>query len=62
VEAVITGNCGPNAFRTLNAAGIKVYTGASGMVKDAVEGYKRGEFDSSQGPSVGEHFGIKGGG
>jgi predicted Fe-Mo cluster-binding NifX family protein len=62
VEAVITGNCGPNAFRTLNAAGINVYTGASGMVKDAVERYKRGEFDSSGGPSVGAHFGIRGGG
>jgi predicted Fe-Mo cluster-binding NifX family protein len=58
VEAVVTGNCGPNAFRTLNAAGIKVYTGASGMVKDAVERYKRGELDSSGGPSVGAHFGV----
>jgi predicted Fe-Mo cluster-binding NifX family protein len=62
VEAVITDNCGHNAFRTLNAAGIKVNTRAGGMVKDAVERYKCGEFDSSQGPSVEEHFGIKEGG
>jgi predicted Fe-Mo cluster-binding NifX family protein len=61
VEAVITGNCGPNAFRTLNAAGIKVYTGAGGVVKDAVERYKGGELDSSGGPSVGAHFGVTGG-
>ena len=62
VEAVITGNCGPNAFRTLTAAGIGVFTGASGTIKDALDAYKNGKLDSSQGPSVGSHFGMSKGG
>ena len=58
VKAVITGNVGPNAFQTLQAAGIEVFTGASGMVKEAIEKYKKGEFKTVSGPSVGSHSGM----
>ena len=61
VKAVLTGNCGPNAFQTLNAAGIEVISGVSGIVRDAIEGYKSGELKSSSRPNVGSHFGMKGG-
>lgn len=58
VKAVVTGNVGPNAFQTLQAAGIEVCTGASGTVNEAVERYKKGEFKAVSGPSVGSHSGM----
>lgn len=42
VEAVITGHCGPKAFMTLKAAGIKVYTGSQGTVAEVLEKLKTG--------------------
>ena len=60
VKAVITGNVGPNAFQTLTAAGIGVFIGASGTVKEAVERFKKGEFTAVKGPSVGSHAGMPG--
>ena len=59
VEAVLTGNVGPNAYDTLSAAGIKIITGVSGIIKDAIEKYKNGEFKSMDKASVDSHFGIK---
>jgi predicted Fe-Mo cluster-binding NifX family protein len=59
VQAVITGNCGPNAFRTLEAADIQVFTGAGGNVREAVEKFKAGELSDSSGPNVKSHFGMQ---
>jgi len=58
VDAVITGNCGPNAYQVLSAAGIDVFVGASGSVREAVEAYRRGDLRATPGPSVGPYSGI----
>ncbi len=58
VEAVITTNVGPNAFRVLEAAKIKVFSGVTGSVKKAVEDFKAGSFDTTASPTVGEKFGM----
>ncbi len=55
-ECLITGHCGPKAFRTLQAAGIKVYTGASGTIAEAIEEFKTGALHLSVGPDVGGHW------
>ena len=51
-EVILTGNCGPNAFQTLSAAGITVIVGVPGTVREAIERYKRGEFRPATQPSV----------
>lgn len=58
VEVVLTGNCGPNAYQVLSAAGIKVITGVAGKIKEAVENYKSGQYKASSQPNVTDHFGM----
>jgi predicted Fe-Mo cluster-binding NifX family protein len=58
-EAVLTGNCGPNAERTLTAAGVKLYTGVTGTVEEAVKLFKDGKLSEAPGPNVGSHFGME---
>lgn len=60
VKAVITGNIGPNAYQTLQAAGISVVIGASGSIKEAIEKYKKGELKTAQEPTTRSKFGMHG--
>lgn len=47
VKSVITGSCGPNAFRVLRAADIDVYEWAKGSVKETIQAYKNGQLTRS---------------
>ena len=62
VEAVLTGNCGPNAYQVLSAAGIKVIIGVTGKVQDAIQDYKSGKLRASSQPNVRAHSGMGRGG
>ena len=55
---VVTGHVGPNAFRTLNAAGISIFTGANGTVKDAIAGYEAGKLARAVAPDSGSKSGL----
>jgi predicted Fe-Mo cluster-binding NifX family protein len=58
VEAILTGNCGPNAERTLSTAGIKLYVGVTGTVAEAIELFKSGKLAKASGPNVEPHSGM----
>ncbi|MHC1585056.1 MAG: NifB/NifX family molybdenum-iron cluster-binding protein, partial [Candidatus Syntropharchaeia archaeon] len=60
VNVLISGNIGPNAFQTLSAAGVKVVTGASGTVRDAIEMYRSGRLRETGSATVPAHAGMGG--
>jgi len=62
VEAVLTGNCGPNAHQVFSSAGVKVITGVSGKIKDAIAEYKLGTYSATQQANVPDHYGMGGSG
>ncbi len=59
VETVLTGSCGPNAFQTLQSAGIEVITGASGTVQEAIDKFKSGELKAISQANASAHSGMK---
>jgi predicted Fe-Mo cluster-binding NifX family protein len=56
VDAVISGHVGPKAFATLQSAGVKMYTGASGTVAEALEQFKAGRLAPAEGADVEGHW------
>ena len=61
VEAVLTGNVGPNAVSALKAAGIKIYIGSTGTVKETVSLFKNGQLQEVGEATVASHTGVGGG-
>jgi predicted Fe-Mo cluster-binding NifX family protein len=58
VQAVVTGNVGPNAFGVFGAANVPVYLFGGGTVRQAVEAYKAGQLPVSAGASAPDHTGL----
>ncbi len=57
VEAVITGNVGPNAMNVLKAAQIDIFKGSLVSVKENVEKFKKGLLEKVD-TAVPQHFGM----
>jgi predicted Fe-Mo cluster-binding NifX family protein len=55
-EVLLTGHCGPNAFTTLNAAGVKVVNDVEGRVADAVASFRNGTYTYAENANVEGHW------
>ena len=55
-DVLLTGFCGPNAYKTLDAAGVKVANDVSGTVQSAVDRFKAGEYTFSSAPNTEGHW------
>jgi len=56
VGAVITGNVGPNAFKTLNAAGVKIFLTEKQTVQNAMDSFKAGKLKEVNQANVEGHW------
>ena len=56
VDAVITGNVGPNAFKTLNAAEVKIFLAEKQTVAEAVDLFKAGKLKQVEQANVEGHW------
>jgi len=56
VEAVITGNVGPNAFKTLNKAGVKIFLAEKQTVQNAIDSLKAGKLKEVDQANVEGHW------
>ena len=59
VGTVITGDVGPNAFRVLEAAGIKVFVGAHGTVREVIGEYRSGRLKEATASTAPGHHGMR---
>ena len=56
-QAVVTGHCGPKAFRVLSASAVKVYNCQAATVTEALQQYRAGTLVCARTADVEGHWG-----
>jgi len=59
VNAVITGNCGQKVVRMLSAAGIDVYLGQTGPIKEVLERFRHGKLRPASDANIETRYGVR---
>jgi len=55
-KSLVTGHCGPKAFRVLRAAGIKIFSSAAPTVAAALEQFRAGQLSEAGSADVEGHW------
>jgi predicted Fe-Mo cluster-binding NifX family protein len=55
-DAILTGNCGPKAFKALGAAGVNVILGVSGTAREAIQAFLAGRYEPAGDANVEGHW------
>jgi len=62
IDAIITGNIGPNAFSVLSGSEIKIYSGVfNSTIESAIKELKTGKLEETKKSTVGGYFGRSAG-
>jgi predicted Fe-Mo cluster-binding NifX family protein len=55
-EVLLTGNCGPKAFKVLSAAGVKVFSASNCTVQEAIDQHLKGLLPQLNNANVEGHW------
>jgi len=56
VGALLTGHCGPKAFKALTAAEVDIYVNITGTIKEAIELFEQGKLEKADNADVEGHW------
>jgi len=59
VQVILTGNIGPNAFRTLSAAGVQVVAEVNGTLREAIHKFGSDQLRPVSRATVPEYFSVR---
>ncbi|MDP8262510.1 MAG: NifB/NifX family molybdenum-iron cluster-binding protein [Candidatus Ancaeobacter aquaticus] len=57
IKSVLSGHIGPNAFQTLQAAGVLMYVSVAGTIREVVQSFNEGKYRPTAAPDVADKFG-----